>query len=53
MMSDSMRHTPSRVRASGDVTVFCKIGTISPKIFSPNLRHSSVVVRVAVYNPRR
>jgi hypothetical protein len=37
MMSDSMRHTPSRVRASGDVTVFCKIGIISPNIFSPNL----------------
>ena len=52
MMSDSMRHTPCRVRASGDVTVLCKIETISPKIFSPNLRQSSVVVRVAVYSRR-
>ena len=52
MMSDNMRHTPCRVRASRDVTVLCKIATISPKIFSPNLRQSSVVVRV-VYTSRR
>ncbi|KAF9235321.1 hypothetical protein BU15DRAFT_64983 [Melanogaster broomeanus] len=49
MISDGMRQTPSRVRASGEEILACRIGTISPIILSPNLRQSSVVVCVAIY----
>jgi hypothetical protein len=48
MTSHNVKQTPSRVLASGEVDFERKIGTISASIFSPNLRHSSAVVRLAV-----
>ena len=49
MSSQSVKQTPARTRSSGDVDFERKMATISPRIFSPDLRHSSTVVRAAVY----
>lgn len=50
IISQIVRQTPSLVRESEDVDFTRKMGTSSARIFSPNLRHSSAVVRPAVYN---
>ncbi len=47
--SHSAKQTPALTLSSVDVDFVRKIATISPRIFSPDLRHNSVVVRAAVY----
>lgn len=49
MTSQSVKQTPSRMRSSVDVDLLRKIVTISPRIFSPDLRHSSAVVLAAAW----
>lgn len=50
IMALKVKQTPSRVRESAEIDLPFKIGTISVKIFSPNLRQSSAIVRSAVCN---
>ena len=45
----NIKQTPSLVRASSEVDFVLSMETISPKILSPNLRHSSPTVRAAVW----
>ena len=49
MSSESIRQTPSRLRESAELAFVRKIDTISDNTFSPDFRHSSVTVRLAVY----
>ena len=48
MSSQSVKQTPSLVFGSVDVDFDFKMETISPKIFSPDLRDNSETVRPAV-----
>lgn len=49
MTSQIVRQTPSLVLESVDDSLERRMGTISPRIFSPNLRQTSAVVRLAVF----
>ena len=53
MVSQIVRQTPSLVLGSVDDNLERRMGMISTRIFSPNLRQTSAVVRLAVFDAIR